>query len=562
MKNRRKSEESMKKVDWVTVKEEIPEVDVEPEIKEETDEFKIHKNYLKEKVKTDVLTPSLLASLDRNALTDRKALRTVSETAAALGHDITKVNLSRTTIRRYRESSRANARGRLADDFSSDGPCVLHWDGKRLQEDGVWVERLVVVAVDLKSGTEQLLGILKLADGTGKSQAEAVLSLAREWDLAHRVVGLFFDTTASNTSPSKGACVLIELGLGRKLLRLACRHHVLELPVKGGFEALIGPSQSPDIPLFTRFKNFWPQIDQGNYVNAVQLQLIRRVPNADEMIVFCKELLSQEVQPRDDYKMLLLYTIMFLGGVPPGGAKFYKPIAVSKTRFMAGAIYCLLFPLEPKEKTAAFEVSVFAVTAHVRIWYQSRIPAAAPRSDLEYLHTITREVLRNRKNDARKTMWRTAGGKLLGHLWYLCPELVTLALFDSKVDEQTKVSMVSAMNEGAEIEEEDLPNKGFIVKLENSVLSLTLSSFVNAGSKYFFRKLGVDFLSLHPSEWAQNPNYKEIEALVKHLPAVNDAAERNVKIASDFHQILTKNEEHRQGLYLNVAGDMKKFSQK
>jgi hypothetical protein len=129
----------------------------------------------------------------------------------------------------------------------------------------VWVERLVVVAVDLKSGTEQLLGILKLADGTGKSQAEAVLSLAREWDLAHRVVGLSFDTTASNTSPSKGACVLIELGLGRKLLRLACRHHVLELPVKGGFEALIGPSQSPDIPLFTRFKNFWPQIDKGNY---------------------------------------------------------------------------------------------------------------------------------------------------------------------------------------------------------------------------------------------------------------------------------------------------------
>ena len=105
---------------------------------------------------------------------------------------------------------------------------------------------------------------------------------------------------------------------------------------------------------------------------------------------------------------------------------------------------------------------------------------------------MTQDVLRNKKNDAQKIMWRTAGGKFLGHLWYLCPERATVALFDSKVNEQTKVSIFAAMNEGEEVDEEDLPNKGFVVKLELSVLSLSLSSFVNGGSKYFFHKLGVN----------------------------------------------------------------------
>ncbi|XP_034246442.1 uncharacterized protein LOC117648205 [Thrips palmi] len=238
---------------------------------------------------------------------------------------------------------------------------------------------------------------------------------------------------------------------------------------------------------------------------------------------------------------------------------------------MAGAIYCILicmfsrqFSLSAQEKTAASETAVFVVTEHIQVWFLSRISAVAPRTDLEYLKTITRDVLRNKKNDARKTMWKTAGGKFLGHLWYLCPELATLALFDRQVDQETKLSIVAAMNAGEDMEEDDLPNKGFIVKLENSVLSLTLPSFVNAGSKYFFHKLGVqpDFLSLHPSEWPSNSNFKEIEVLVKNLPVVNDAAERNVRIATDFHNILTKNEDQRQGLFLNVANDRKSVSQK
>ena len=78
------------------------------------------------------------------------------------------------------------------------------------------------------------------------------------------MVGMSFDTTAANTGTHIGAGVLLEEMLQRSLIRLACRHHILELPVKGAFDALMEPSTSPTIPLFERFAKLWKDADQGN----------------------------------------------------------------------------------------------------------------------------------------------------------------------------------------------------------------------------------------------------------------------------------------------------------
>jgi hypothetical protein len=73
------------------------------------------------------------------------------------------------------------------------------------------------------------LGIPKLDSGTGSEQAAATHKLLVDWDLSENIVGLSFDTTASNTGVTNGACVLLEEKIGKPLLRLACRHHVMEL---------------------------------------------------------------------------------------------------------------------------------------------------------------------------------------------------------------------------------------------------------------------------------------------------------------------------------------------
>jgi len=44
-----------------------------------------------------------------------------------------------------------------------------------------------------------------------------------------QIVGISFDTTAANTGRLNGPCTLLELKMQKKLLWLACRHHVLEV---------------------------------------------------------------------------------------------------------------------------------------------------------------------------------------------------------------------------------------------------------------------------------------------------------------------------------------------
>jgi len=110
-------------------------------------------------------------------------------------------------------------------------PCwtlVVHWDGKILpQISGQGnVDRLpILVSGDVM---EKLLGVPKLAVGTGKQETEAVYSMLTRYKLVDLVQEMSFDTTSGNTGHLNWASSLLEKKMGRKLLRLTCRHHVME----------------------------------------------------------------------------------------------------------------------------------------------------------------------------------------------------------------------------------------------------------------------------------------------------------------------------------------------
>jgi len=72
-----------------------------------------------------------------------------------------------------------------------------------------WTIRPTAVIIS-GMGVNQLLGVIKLYEGTGESQASAVAKLIRQRGLADRVNGMCFDTAASNTGSRNGACVLLE----------------------------------------------------------------------------------------------------------------------------------------------------------------------------------------------------------------------------------------------------------------------------------------------------------------------------------------------------------------
>lgn len=94
---------------------------------------------------------------------------------------------------------------------------------------------------------------------TGEPQYKAT-RLLEEWKIS-KVVGIVFDTTASNTGRWKGAASLIEKKFNYVvrtqyvyLLCLACRHHFYEIHVKHVGEKILVSRNGPSEKLFVRFQ--------------------------------------------------------------------------------------------------------------------------------------------------------------------------------------------------------------------------------------------------------------------------------------------------------------------
>ena len=139
-------------------------------------------------------------------------------------------------------------------------PLVVHWDEKILPflTGKKTVDRLPV----LVSGKDfpkvgescQLLGVPRIEAGTGIAQAAAVNHLLETWHVKDRVVGMVFDSTASNTGRNAEACKLLGEKLQRNLLWLAHRHHSHEIILSSVFTSSFGSSIGPNVALFKRFQ--------------------------------------------------------------------------------------------------------------------------------------------------------------------------------------------------------------------------------------------------------------------------------------------------------------------
>jgi hypothetical protein len=124
---------------------------------------------------TNILTPSVLSSLDRTKTSDRYAVQIIAPVIQATGHNIEHFSISRSSIRRYRQKNRLEFSLKLKSEFNPQKPLVLHWDGKLMQDltGDNKVDRLPIIVSG--SGTEQLLCVPKLCSGTGLAMAEALM---------------------------------------------------------------------------------------------------------------------------------------------------------------------------------------------------------------------------------------------------------------------------------------------------------------------------------------------------------------------------------------------------
>lgn len=150
-------------------------------------------------------------------------------------------------------------------------------------------------------GNNKLLGVPKLSSGIGKKTADAVIHEIKRWNILDEIEGMCFDTTSVNTGKFNGACTLIEKYIGRDMLWLACCHHVLEIVLSKVFTLCFGPSNSPEIPIFKRFKAAWNNI-------TYDIQFFK-----DSAVNSLQSALSKYELPRDDYMEFIELALLVLG---------------------------------------------------------------------------------------------------------------------------------------------------------------------------------------------------------------------------------------------------------
>ena len=105
------------------------------------------------------------------------------------------------------------------------------------------IDLLPVIISGVK--VNQLVGVAKITSSTGDAQATAVFDLLKDWKPVDRTVSMCFDATASNNGIYNGDSILLEKKLGKKLLHMACRHHILYLVLAGVYRKCMGKSFSP-----------------------------------------------------------------------------------------------------------------------------------------------------------------------------------------------------------------------------------------------------------------------------------------------------------------------------
>ncbi len=277
-------------------------------------------------------------SADRHGLSKRQLFATVASVIKASTATVDDFVLSPSSATRSRMEVREKVAKRLKETYIGDKKenLVVHWDGKIVEDFKRLQDRIGVVVSG--EGGAKLLAIPAVVSSSGENQAAVVHQAVLDWHLEDGIVALSFDTTASNTGKHVGTCVILERMLNKKLMWLACRHHVLELLLRRVGATVFGKTTGPSNKDFKDFKDTWPTLNNTIWT-TLEIRdgwmAIRRTSVLEQL----RQLLHNTNRwLREDYKEAVEITYLLLGGNDID-MQFKKPGAFHHARWMANILY-------------------------------------------------------------------------------------------------------------------------------------------------------------------------------------------------------------------------------
>jgi len=366
------------------------------------------------------------------------------------------------------------------------------------------------------------------------------------------VRALVFDTIASNTGWGIGACIQLETFLDKKLLMLACRHHVFERILCAVHKQLLRDTSGPENTKFIEFRDsIWKTIITENGFRTLQFCDRFFQTKKEELIDSLKQILSvpgrKNSLPRDDYRECAELLLMILGTTPSRGAHWLKPGAAHHARWMPSILYpAKIFACSTQagydrnivEKLEA--LCKFNALFYVEKWLRSSVGADAPFNYLQLWHAL---------NDYRKydsAVSDAAIAALERHLWYLTEECAVFVLFSNRVDDAERQQIARQLQRTARPTNFERGHPTFPVLNHRT----KLVHLIGPKSWFLFESLGVgtEWLSKSVQQWNIDEDFKEAEMFVRHVKVVNDVSKRTVKLVQDFATSITNDDQQKQYL--------------
>ena len=499
---------------------------------------------------------SVCAMADRLKLSHTAVAGITSAVLQSGGNQLEEFSVSASTARRGRAVNRTKIATEVKAEFKRTKPkhVTVHWDGKMLENSrtGRRDERLAVLVSGGPAFSDgKLLGVSVLEDGTGKSQMENTVQLLDDWCVRQDVVAMVFDTCAANTGRFRGACSRLERCLSKHVLWLACRHHVLELVVRAAWTAVFGSSTSPVLEETEQLKKVWTNLDLQQPYEHLQLEDDWLKDLSLKNVTLLGNMLESGSTGRHDYAEMAELVLVLLGAEHqlPSRLRWRKPGANHRARWMANCLYGMKmfawqrqlgYGKEMSEKLRRFVQ--FLCVIYASAWMTAPLTADAPQNDLLLIQTLQQY---ERLDGA---VARACLKTLSGHLWYLCEETVSLALFGSASADQ-KDALAKAIMQKASMAPAPIGKPKF-PKVETINTTTSLPDLVGKSSGHIFSVIdrSAEWLQYPSNMWSQSGDYIAAATFVTYLKSVNDASERAVKLIEDFHECVTNDEETRQEL--------------
>lgn len=251
-------------------------------------------------------------------------------------------------------------------------------------------------------------------------------------------------------------------------------------------------------------------------------------------------------------------SLKLLGSELPAEKEFtWKKVgAVHKARFMAWSICSVKafafssqmdFSEETKENLRRF--TLFQVTIYIPHFLMSSIGSDAAVNDLT-LHKKLQKFVPVDKvigEEALKTLER--------RLWYLSDLTIPMALFSKKVDPDIKSRMAAKLLSLKMMKKKKAGSQKLVKpKFPKIGPNTELYDLVTEESLEFFSiiKVADNWLEQPVDSWEDSEDYITAKTFVHTVKTTNDLAERAIKTATDYAQILTKDEDTRRRIIQGV----------